>query len=177
VDETGRKGEMMEPVQLLGILVLLALLLGMAAKLRSSKSVDDLLEEADAGDLAGRSDDPPAPDAEESSGEGTLCGPEGERLIQATARTIIADEAELARWCEFDRVFLDRCLRKTPHGLVFDGEAFAALEPEAEESLVRFGVAIYNACGKAAMESLSTQQKVFGRIAQIYLAALMTFRG
>lgn len=167
----------MEPVQLLEILVLMALVLIMAARLRSAKSVDaDPLEEADAGDEAGRSDDPPAPETEEPLGEGPFWGPEGELLILATARTIIAHEAELARWREFDRVFLDRCLRKTPHGLVFDGEAFAVLEPEAEERLVRFGVAVYNACGKAAMEALSRQQRVFGRIAQVYLAALMTFR-
>ncbi len=167
---------MMEPVQLLGILVFLALVLAMAAKLRSSKSAPDLLEEVDAEDEAGGSDDPSAPETEEPLGEGPFWGPDGERLVLAMARTIIADEAELARWREFDRVFLDRCLRKTQHGLAFDGEAFSGLEPEAEESLVRFGVAVYNACGKAAMEALSTQQRVFGRIAQVYLAALMTFR-
>jgi hypothetical protein len=166
----------MEPVQLLGILVLLVLVLGMAAKLTSSKSAADPLEEADAGDEAGWPDDPPTPETEEPLAEGTFWSPECESLILATARTIIADEAELARWRAFDRVFLDCCLQKTPHGLIFDGEAFAALEPKAEEVLVRFGVAVYNACGKAAMEALSTQQRMFGRIAQVYLAALMTLR-
>jgi hypothetical protein len=167
---------MMGPVQLLGILVLTALVLIMAAKLRSSKSVEgDLPEEADFGDEGGRSEDPPVRETEQPLEEGSLWGPESERLIEATARTIIADESELARWREFDRVFLDRCLRKMPHGLAFDREAFTALEPKAEESLVRFGVAVYNACGKAAMDARSSRQGLFSRIAQIYLAALMTF--
>jgi hypothetical protein len=169
---------MMGPVQLLGILVLLALVLILAAKLRSSKTVGaDFLEEADAGNEGGRFEDPPVSKTEEPLEEGTLLDPEGERLILATARTIIADEADLARWREFDQVFLDCCLRKMPHGMVFDREAFAALEPAAEENLVRFGVAVYNACGKAAVEARSSRQRVYGRIAQIYLAALMTFRG
>jgi hypothetical protein len=169
---------MMEPVQLLGIFVLVALVLIVTAKLRSSKTAGaDFLEEADAGDGGGRFENPPVPKTEEPLEERTLLDPEGERLILATARTIIANEADLARWREFDRVFLDCCLRKTPHGLVFDHEAFAALKPVAEEGLVRYGVAVYNACSKAAMDARSTRQRVFGRIAQIYLAALMTSRG
>lgn len=165
----------MEPVQLLGIAVLLALVLAMAAKLKASNPGEaDSPEEVDAGDEAGRTADQPAPETEEPLAEGIFWSPECESLILATARTIIADEGELKRWRAFDGVFLDRCLQKTSQGLVFDSEAFAALEPE--EGLVRFGVAVYNACSKAAMEALSSQQRVFGRIAQVYLAALMALR-
>jgi hypothetical protein len=82
--EKGSKDEMMGPVQLLGILVLTALVLIMAAKLRSSKSVEgDLSEEADFGDEGGRSEDPPVRETEQPLEEGSLWGPESERLIEA----------------------------------------------------------------------------------------------
>ncbi len=108
--------------------------------------------------------------------ERAMFGSEGERLILATARTIVA-EHELTRWRSFDREFTEHCLQPTPQGLAFNRTAFEIRKSNADEELIRWGVAIYNACSKAMLQNPgSAHQNLFGIIAQVYLAALMALR-
>jgi len=101
---------------------------------------------------------------------------EGARLVIDVSKKVIRDEGLRQTWSSFDAKFLYKCIKDTPRGMVFDGEAIQEFRKTENNKLFGLGVEVYTACCKAINDENNEDYKAFNRIAQIYLSARMVLR-
>lgn len=97
----------------------------------------------------------------------------GAKLVIEISKKVIPNEVLRREWSSFDAKFLYRCIKDTPRGMVFDGEAFQEFRKLENDKLFGLGVEVYTACCKAIGDEKSNDYMAFNRIAQIYLSARM----
>jgi hypothetical protein len=101
----------------------------------------------------------------------------GGKLIIETSREVIQDVELRLRWSSFDAKFLMKCIKDTPKGTVFDGEAFQEFRLPESDQMFSLGVKVYTACCRKISDKSAPDFMAFNRISQIYLNARMALRG
>lgn len=97
----------------------------------------------------------------------------GAKLVIDVSKDVIKDEGLRQAWSSFDAKFLYKCIKDTPRGMIFDGEAFQEFRKPENDKLFGLGVEVYTACCKVINDEKNEDYKAFNRIAQIYLSARM----
>ena len=101
---------------------------------------------------------------------------QGARLVSEVSKSIISDEHLRFEWSSFDAKFLYHCIKDTPRGMVFDGEAFQAFRKPENDQMFGVGVEVYAECCKRIGNQSDKDYIAFNKIAQIYLSARMVLR-
>lgn len=65
---------------------------------------------------------------------------EGGKLVIEVSKSVISDDTLRRRWSSFDTKFLYRCIKDTPRGMTFDGEAFQEFRKPENDQLFGLGV-------------------------------------
>jgi len=97
----------------------------------------------------------------------------GAKLVIDISKDVITDEGLRQTWSSFDAKFLYKCIKDTPRGVIFDGEAFQEFRKPENDKLFELGVKVYTACCKVINDEKNEDYEAFNRIAQIYLSARM----
>jgi hypothetical protein len=93
---------------------------------------------------------------------------DGCKLVTEVSRSVISDEQLRFRWSSFDAQFLDKCLRDSLRGWIFDGAAFQEFRKQENDSMFSFGVSVYTECCKRIGDEQHKDYKAFNRIADLY---------
>lgn len=100
---------------------------------------------------------------------------QGTRIV-IQAEKIIPDEKLRSSWSSFDVKFLSKCIKETPRGWAFDGEAFQAFRKPENDLMFGLGVRVYNESQRLIDDKTNSDYIAFNRLAQIYLEARFTLR-
>jgi len=93
---------------------------------------------------------------------------EGCKLVTDVSRSVIPDKRLRSRWSSFDAKFLDKCIRDTLRGWIFDGEAFQDFRREENDPMFSLGISVYTECCRRIGDEENKDYKAFNRIADFY---------
>jgi hypothetical protein len=92
----------------------------------------------------------------------------GAQLVSQVAKDVIQDERVRFRWSSFDVQFLDKCIKDTVRGWVFDDKASKEFQQAENDGLLALSVAVYTECCRRIGDGDNEDYKAFNRIADIY---------
>jgi hypothetical protein len=92
----------------------------------------------------------------------------GAQLVSQAARGIIEDEQVRFHWSSFDTKFLEKCIKDTHRGWMFDGKASKKFQQAENDGLFALSIDVYTECCRRIDDKDSEDCKAFNRIADIY---------
>jgi hypothetical protein len=113
-----------------------------------------------------------------TSGEETeerLISAAGRKLVTQVSTAIIPNGNQRQEWSSFDVRFLYECIKDTPRGWAFAGDAAATFVKPEHDRLFGLGVRVYNECCKRVGKD-DSDYRVFNIIAKAYLSARLLLR-
>lgn len=92
----------------------------------------------------------------------------GSQLVSQVAKDLIPDEQAQFKWSSFDIRFLDRSIKDSHRGWIFNGEASKEFQRLENDGLFTLSVGVYTECCRRIGDKEDEDYKAFNRIADIY---------